>query len=132
MPGIDIAALANEYRLANLAAIATSQVIDEYKAKLVTAHSESTLEGAREASNVSRTLAEFSLLALRYSGYTSREIQTFGDPSQLSEERMQELIHAKALDALGKWASREIDAGRIKFRPTHQLFWSRRRCQNTP
>jgi hypothetical protein len=37
VPGIDIAALANEYRLANSVAIATSQVIDEYKAKLITA-----------------------------------------------------------------------------------------------
>ena len=78
------------------------------------------MENAKERSKISRALTQFNLLALRYSGYTSREIQTFGDPSQLSEERMQELIHAKALDALGKWASRELDAGRLKFRPTHQ------------
>jgi hypothetical protein len=76
------------------------------------------MENAEERSKFSRALTEFNLLALRYADYTTSEIRAFGDLSQISEERMQELLHTKALDALGRWASREVDAGRIKFRPT--------------
>lgn len=73
------------------------------------------MENAEERSKTVRALGDFNLLALRYAGYTSSEIRAFGDPSQLSEERVQELLHAKMLDALGRWASREVDAGRIKL-----------------
>ena len=38
VPGIDIAALANKYRIATSVAVATSQVLDECKAKLITAY----------------------------------------------------------------------------------------------
>ena len=73
------------------------------------------MENAEERAKISRALTEFNVLALRYAGYTTDEMRAFGDPSQLSEERVQGLLHAKALDALGRWASREVDAGRIKF-----------------
>jgi methionyl-tRNA synthetase len=72
------------------------------------------MENAEERERISRALTEFNVLALRYAGYTAAEIRVF-DASQLSEERMQELLHAKMLDALGRWASREVDAGRTKF-----------------
>jgi hypothetical protein len=74
------------------------------------------MEDTERLSKTSRALSEFNLLALRYSGYTGGEIRKFGDLSQLSEERMQGLIHAKALDALAKWARGEVAAGRLKIR----------------
>jgi len=58
-------------------------------------------------------LREFNLLTLRYAGYSRAEIRSFGDPSQLSEERMNQFIINKALELFGKEFAEKMKRGPV-------------------
>ena len=57
-------------------------------------------ESPRRIMNQDRVLAAFNLRFLNIAGYTHKEVRNLGDPSKLTSEEMQKLLHKKTLEAV--------------------------------
>jgi hypothetical protein len=73
------------------------------------------MESSKEPTKES-ALRDFNLLALRYAGYSRAQIRSFGELSEVSEERMNQLVVNKAMELFGKDFAEKMKQGELEFK----------------